>query len=156
MALAGSIITGVTGNVTIPEAALRFQTGGGDPQPVNARITRWSMAVSREEHDTTTFEVTDNYRTFVGGMVSFTGRCEGYLDSTHFVDLDLLKTEDMAATSDFVLKVSEQGTTDRDYTFSALISGVELGVDKGGHTALAFNFRGSVTDATVDFGINPG
>lgn len=150
----GHIITGATGNVSIPQTALRFKKTGGepDPQPVNARITRWSLSFTREEHDTTTFEVTNNFRTFVGGMASFTGRCEGYLDSSHFLDLPTaLETEDQEVKADFVLKASEQGTVDRTYTFSALISGIELSIDKVAHSALSFNFRGSATDATVDF-----
>jgi len=151
----GTIISGATGDVTIPEAALRFHDGGADPQPVNARITRWSLSITREEHDTTTFAVSDNFRTFVGGVVSFTGRCEGYLDSSHHLDVTLLETEDQAATANFILKASEQGTVDRTYTFSALITGIELGIDKGGHSSMSMTFQGSVTDATVDFGIFP-
>lgn len=150
----GTVISGASGNVAIPLTALQFETGA-DPQAVDARIVRWSMSIARDEHDTTTFAISNNFRTFVGGMVNFTGRCEGYLDSSHYLDVSQLETEDMAATGDFVLKASEQGTTDRTYTFSALISGIDIGIDKGGHSSLAFTFRGTSTDATVDFGITP-
>ncbi|KKM72868.1 hypothetical protein LCGC14_1416170 [marine sediment metagenome] len=147
----GAIITGATGNVSIPLAALQFETAPTDVQAVNVRIVRWTMSIARAEHDTTTFGLSTNFRSFVGGVANFIGRCEGYLDSTHFIDMSKLETEDVSATAGFVLKASEQGTTDRSYTFSALISGLDLGIDKGGHSSLSFNFRGSLTDATVDF-----
>ena len=139
----GTIISGVTGGVTIPTGALAFDETVPDPVAVDARVTRWSMAIAREEHQTTTFEVTDNFHTFIGGMANFTGRCEGYLDSASFLNVKLLETEDMAVTAAFFLKASEQGTTDRNYKFSALITGVDLGIDKVSHSSFIFTFRGS-------------
>ena len=141
----GTIISGVTGGVSIPVASLKFDTGGGDPIAVDARVTRWTMSIARDEHDTTTFAVTNNFRTFVGGMANFTGRCEGFLDSSHFVDVTKLETEDLNpnSTADFTLKASEQGTTDRNYRFRALITSIELGVDKVAHSSFVFTFRGS-------------
>lgn len=138
----GTIISGATGGVTIPVAALQFDTGA-DPVAVDARVTRWSMSIAREEHQTTTFAVTNNFHTFVGGMANFTGRCEGYLDSLSYLDVTQLETEDMAVTAAFYLKASEQGTTDRNYKFSALITSVELAIDKVAHSSFIFTFRGS-------------
>ena len=130
----GTIISGVKGSVTIPVAALQF----GASFAVNPRVIRWSMSIAREEHDTTTFNVSNNFRTFVGGMASFTGRCEGYLDGTEGLDVTQLETEDQAAAS-FVMTA----TTGRTYTFNALITGVDLGIDKGAHSSMSFTFRGS-------------
>lgn len=136
----GKIISGVKGSVTIPVAALQF----GASDAVDTRVIRWSMSIVREEHDTTTFEVTDNFRTFRGGMASFTGRCEGYLDSDVGLDVTQLETEDQAPAQ-FLLTAF----TGRIYTFNAFITGVDLGVDKGAHSAMSFTFRGSGKYASV-------
>lgn len=132
----GTIISGVKGSVTIPTTPLAFTTDA-----VDTRIIRWSLSIAREEHDTTVFNasVTNNFRTFVGGMASFTGRCEGYLDSGQSVNIALLQVEDQAPTATFVMTA----TTSRTYTFSALITGIDLGIDKGAHSALSFTYRGS-------------
>lgn len=132
----GTVISGAKGHVDIPTTPLAFTTDA-----VDIRVIRWSLSIAREEHDTTTFDstVTTNFRTFVGGMASFTGRCEGYLDSDQSIDTALLQVEDQAPTAAFVL----WSTAARKYTFAALITGVDLGVDKGAHTSMAFTFRGS-------------
>ena len=130
----GTIISGVKGSVTIPTTPLAFTSTA-----INTRVIRWSISIAREEHDTTTFNVSNNFRTFVGGMASFTGRCEGYLDSGESVNVALLEVEDQAPTATFVMTA----TTGRTYTFAALITGIDLGIDKGAHSALSFTFRGS-------------
>lgn len=130
----GTIISGVKGSVTIPTTPLAFTTTA-----VNDQIIRWSMSIAREEHDTTTFGVSNNFRTFVGGMASFTGRCEGYLASGESVNIVLLQVEDQAPTADFVMTAA----TGRTYTFAAIITGIDLGIDKGGHSTFTFTFRGS-------------
>lgn len=132
----GTIVSGVKGSVTWPKAGDGF---GFTTTAVDAHVIRWSMTVTREEHDTTTFNVTDNYRTFVGGMASFTGRMEGYLASGESLDFIDLQNEDQAAVATCVLTAF----TGRTYTFAGLITGADVGVDKGGTATFSLTFRGS-------------
>lgn len=130
----GTIISGGKGSVSIPATIIKFS-----PTVVDTRVIRWSLSIAREEHDTTTFAVSNNFRTFVGGMASFTGRCEGYLTSGEGLDMALLETQDMAPVGSFTLTAY----TDRTYIFKAFITGIELGIDKGAHSSMSFTFRGS-------------
>ena len=132
------IITGVNGSVTIPVAALQFATTAGDPVAVDIRVIRWRMVTVRETHRTTTFAVTDNFHTKAGGMVDYNGGCEGFLDSSHFLDVGQLETEDQVPAS-FVL-TSISGNT---YTFDALMSNVAWAIDKVAHSSMSFDFEGS-------------
>lgn len=130
----GTVISGAKGSVTIPAGALTFTS-----TVVDTRVIRWSLSIAREEHDTTTFGVTTNFREFKGGLASFTGRCEAYLDTGESLLMSPLEVEDQAPTATFVMTA----TTGRTYTFSALITGVDLGIDKGAHSSFTFTFRGS-------------
>ncbi|KKM72867.1 hypothetical protein LCGC14_1416160 [marine sediment metagenome] len=130
----GTIISGAKGSVVIPVGALSFTTVA-----INGLVIRWTMSIAREEHDTTTFAVTSNFREWKGGMASFTGRCEGYLSADESLLMTPLEVEDQAPVASFSLVA----TTNRTYGFAGLITGVDMGVDKGAHTSFAFTFRGS-------------
>lgn len=130
----GNIISGVKGSITINTGLIQF----GSSSNVTSRVLRWSLSIAREEHDTTAFGISNNMRTFVGGMASFTGRCEGYLDDTESLDVTQLENEDQAA-AEFVLTA----TTGRTYTFNGIITGVDMGIEKGAHSSFSLTFRGS-------------
>ncbi len=131
----GAIISGAKGSVSIPVGAL-VSSGA---IAIDALVIRWSMSIAREEHDTTTFDVSTNFREWKGGMASFTGRCEGYLSADESIAMSTLEVEDQAPIASFSLVA----TTGRTYGFSGFITAVDLGIDKGGHSSFNFTFRGS-------------
>lgn len=67
--VAGSIVHGKDGTAAI----------GG----TNANITKWSIARTNETKDSTTFETTGDWRTFIDGLLSYTVAIEGYLDTAN-------------------------------------------------------------------------
>jgi len=134
----GTIISGVLGSVTIPKGAAPATGLGFTTAVLNSRIIRWSLSITRETHQTSTFALSDNFHTFVGGMASFTGRAEGYQDSGEAIDTADLEVEDMPA-AEFVLF----STASRQYTFNAIITGLEMGVDKVATAPFSITFRGS-------------
>lgn len=132
-----AILTGVDGNVTIPAAA----GGGGGGSVYN--IIRWSATLEREIIDATLFAGSPtSARDKIGGMMHLTGTAEGHIDSTGIPTPGTMDDLNGAPTAGFVL-ITDQGTTDSAYTFTGIITNMNISVEKSGAATVTLSFESS-------------
>lgn len=133
--------SGVKGSVTIPGAAL----GSGNIDPVGL-IRRWDAEIAGELFDATTFENQTNHPETIRGLHDLKGSCEAIFDGANKLDLTNLQTVDQGPTAAFALYLI---ASTHGYTFSGIISIVDLTVERRGQALAVITFESSGAIVTV-------
>lgn len=133
--------SGVKGLCTIPGAAL----GTANIDPVGL-IRRWDAEFAGELFDATTFENQTSHPETIRGLHDVKGSCEAIFDGANKLDLTNLQTADQAATAAFALYMI---SSTHGYTFSAIISILDLTVERRGQALAVISFESSGAIVTV-------
>lgn len=123
-----AIQTGVRGDVT-------NATGDG----VDAFIFQWSADFQREVFDISNFDDDTNARFKLGGMYHLVGTCQAYLDNGAPPAIADFLTEDFIPTATIVLQTFAAKT----YTFKAIISNMNVAMEKRGQSIVTLSFESS-------------
>ncbi len=126
-----AILTGTTGSVTFGTNELGSS--------VTAALTGWTINVTREVHDVTSYADTNNAKTKIGGHYQASGTAEGFYDSSNSIDIAALSTAD-----DVGAQLTLTLSTGVDWVVTAITSGMTAtsGKNAGGNT-FSFSFETS-------------
>ena len=122
-------LTGNDGSVTWP------QTWGGQ-----TKLSSWSASFSRTVSDLTGFGDTGKRRQL--GILDITGSCGGYMARNHAdaePGADLIDGDDLDGQQ--LVLISSSVSTACSFTFTAVLSQMQINIDKMGEAAVSFNFE---------------
>lgn len=133
-------LTGVGGSVTIAEiataAALHF--------------FEWSLDIQRDVIDDSNFSDASNARTFIDGLYHGVGRARATAAQSQALQLGKLDVEHAQPTADFELRSQTGAVAHTAYTFSGIITGLTVAVNKRDRVFydVAFETSGDISKTT--------
>lgn len=106
---------------------------------------KWSGSYDRDVHDVTPFLPDGNARVHVGGLHSFSGTMEGFLDGSTAPSMTHMTNDEVPA--EFIL-TAHSGNT-KKFTFNGIMSNFSPSVDAQGVNtwSASFTSSGPVTEA---------
>ncbi len=143
-----AVVTGILGTISLNEATTGLRILGDSTS--NLHVSGWTLNLTQDALETTTWDNAVNAREYVGGLSTGTGSATVLFDSTNAIvknstnNTTVLAEFNVAAAS-FVLTA----TTSRTYTFNGNVSGFSIESSKAGlyQGTVEFQVSGDVTIA---------